>query len=97
MKRYLHGLAALPLFAGVAMAHEPMTLTSQQLDKVTAGFKEVDASNTSLTVLTIWQRAYLTNDTGNFVSCSTCYLVISTPTISIASHFGPTAVIGSAD
>jgi len=89
MKRFLHGLIALPFLTAAAMA-EPTQLTDPQLDKVSAGFLEIDKSNTSLTVLSIFQRSYLTEPTGNFITCSNCYLLIVSSTISIASQFGPT-------
>lgn len=55
MKSLLYAVAALPLLTGVAFATEPVTkqqpvqLTSQQMDKVTAGFvfREITLSNTS--------------------------------------------------
>ena len=71
MSRVLYGLAALPLLAGVALAQtpsqsidgklsakEPMRLTAQQMDKVTAGwgFTELDIFNTGLTVISVYQN-----------------------------------------
>jgi hypothetical protein len=61
MTRLVCGLAALPLIAGVAsaesikqndskaLAKQPMQLSEQQMDKVTAGWDltETDFSNTS--------------------------------------------------
>lgn len=83
MKRLLYGLAALPLLAGVALAQEPMQLTSQQMDKVTAGWDllEIDLSNTSLTAVAVYQHP------SNTISCSSCYLLINNPAISVASMF----------
>ena len=51
MKRLLSGLAILPLAAGIALAQEPMKLTSLQMDNVTAGWDlfEIIDSNTSQT------------------------------------------------
>jgi hypothetical protein len=86
--RFLCALAALPLFAGAAVA-QPAPLTSRQMDRVTAGFLEIDASNTSLTVVSIFQRPYLTDPTPNTIVCPGCYLLIVTPTFSVASQFGP--------
>jgi hypothetical protein len=37
MKKLLSGLAALPFLASVAFAAQPMPLTDNQMDKVTAG------------------------------------------------------------
>jgi hypothetical protein len=92
MKTFLRALAAFLLLSGAAFAQSPVQLTDQQMDRVTAGFLTVDGSNTSSTVVSIFQRAWLTEPTGNFVICSGCYLVINTPTISVASQFGPNGV-----
>lgn len=89
MKKLLHALAALPLLAAPAWA-APVQLSDKQMDKVTAGFLEVDRSNTSLTVITMWFRPSIRDEeTPNFVACSKCYLLINTSTFSIASNFGP--------
>ena len=71
MSRVLYGLAVLPLLAGVALAEtpnqsndskilakEPMRLTAQQMDKVTAGwgFTELDIFNTGLTAVSVYQN-----------------------------------------
>lgn len=61
MKSFLYAVAALPLLTGVALATEPvkkqqpMQLTSQQMDKVTAGFQfaELTVSNTSAVLVTV--------------------------------------------
>jgi hypothetical protein len=90
MKRLLHGIAALPFLAGVASAQEPMQLTNQQMDKVTAGFLEIDMSNTSVTAVSRFQRGYLTDPTPNVITCPGCYLLINSPTFSVAAQFGPT-------
>ena len=90
MKSVLYGLAALPLLAGVALAQEPMQLTSQQMDKVTAGWSlwEVDKSNTSLTVVSVYQP------NGNHIpplcSCSGngYYINIDNFALSVASAIG---------
>ena len=88
MKSAFLGLAALPFFLAAAAA-QPALLTDKQMDKVNAGHTEIDVSNTSVTVVEFWQRAYLTEPTGNTISCSRCYLLIVTPTLSVASQFGP--------
>lgn len=88
MKSFLLALASLPLLTGATFAQGPVQLTSHQMDTVTAGFLEVDLSNTSATAVSIFQRAWLTEPTGNFISCPSCFLVISTQTISVASQFG---------
>ena len=87
MKKIFHGLAALPFLASTALA-EPAQLTDKQMDKVTAGFLEINVSNTSYTISSIWFVPYLLDETPNYIRCSTCYLLISTPTFSVASHFG---------
>ena len=63
MKSVLFAVAALPLLSGVALAtqptqpvtKQPIQLTSQQMDKVTAGFKftELTTSNTSAVLVTV--------------------------------------------
>lgn len=68
--RLAYGLAALPLIMGVAFAEpvkqqdskasakQPMQLTEQQMDKVTAGWDilETDCGNTHCTWLSIYQN-----------------------------------------
>ena len=88
MKAILCGLAALPFFAGVALAQQPIQLTNKQMDQVTAGFLEIDLSNTSATAVSIFQRGYLTDSTPNGITCPGCYLVINSPTFSVAAQFG---------
>ena len=87
MKRLFHGLAALPLLAGTVLA-QPMQLTDKQMDKVSAGFLEIDRSNTSLVVVSLFFRPYLLDETPNTIGCPTCYLLIVNPTFSVAAHFG---------
>jgi hypothetical protein len=99
MNRLISGLAALPLLVGAASAQEsarltsqqPVRLTNQQMDKVNGGFLEVEVSNTSTTVLSLFQRSTLTEPTDNFVACSNCFLVINSPTFAFAASFGPGA------
>jgi hypothetical protein len=86
MKSLVYGLAALPFLAGAAFAQQPIPLTSGQMDQITAGHFELDASNTSVTAVSIFQRAYLTDPTPNGISCSGCYLVINSATVSVASE-----------
>lgn len=88
MNKWLYGLAALPFLAAPALA-QPLQLSDAQMDKASAGHLYIDGSNTSLTITSIWQRAYLTDPTPNTISCSSCYLLIVTPTLSVASKFGP--------
>lgn len=87
MKRILHATLALPFLIANAFA-QPAQLTDRQMDKVNAGFLEIDVSNTSLTAVSIFQRPYLTEPTGNFISCSGCYLLIVSPAFSVAAQFG---------
>jgi hypothetical protein len=89
MKKLLNGLAALPFFAGIAAAQQPVQLTSDQMDKVTGGTLIIEMSNTSATAVSLFQRAYLTEPTPNVIVCPGCYLVINSPTFSIAAQFGP--------
>jgi len=96
MKRFLYGLAALPLLVGGAsaqeparLAPEPMRLTNQQMDKINAGHLEIDVSNTSTITIDLFGRAYLTEPTGNSISCPDCFLLINSPTFAISAKFGP--------
>ena len=95
MKKLVHALAVLPLLAATAAAEptqptQPTQLSDNQLDKVSAGFLEIDVSNTSLTAISIFGRPFLTEPTGNFLTCPGCFLLIVTPTFSVGSQFGPT-------
>jgi hypothetical protein len=87
MKKLLLGLAALPLLAATSLA-QPQPLADKQMDKVSAGHLEIDVSNTSTTVVSIWRQVYLTDGSPNTISCSTCYLLILSPTFSVSSQFG---------
>jgi len=113
MTRLVYGLAALPLIMGVAFAapvkqqdskasaKQPMQLTEQQMDKVTAGWDiiETDCSNTHCTWLSIYENRTavvpLTGvadfGIGNNINCvnsqTACYLLYNSPSISIASAF----------
>lgn len=71
MKKLLCGLAALPFLASVALAGQPVALTDNQMDTVTAGFDfaEVDLSDTSATMILINQPA--------LPKCTSCYLQIT--------------------
>ena len=87
MTRLLYSLAALPIFVTAALA-QPMQLTDRQLDKISAGYFEIDVSNTSLTIVSIWFRPSLYDETTpNLIVCPTCYLLIVNPVFSVASHF----------
>ena len=90
MKRIVRGVASPSLFAGAALAQQPVQLTSEQMDKVTAGALILETSNTSATVVSLFQRTYLTEPTPNLVLCPGCYLLINSPTFSVAAQFGPT-------
>lgn len=82
MKRLVIGLAALPFLAAVASA-QPMQLSENQMDNVTAGWSmtETDLSNTSLVLVAVYQTPH------NAIGCTGCFLNVSTPSISIASAF----------
>lgn len=95
MKTIVCGVASLSLIASVALAQQPLQLTSEQMDKVTAGFLEIDVSNTSATAVSLFQRPYLTDATPNFIACPGCYLLINSPTFSVAAQFGPTFSAGT--
>ena len=88
MKRLLHAFAVLPFLVATAAA-QPMQLSNDQMDKIHAGYFELDLSNTSATIVSIFQRPYLTDPTPNTISCPSCFLLIVTPTFSVASQFGP--------
>ena len=90
MKTIGCGVASLCLLAGAALAQEPMQLTNQQMDKITAGTLILEMSNTSATAVSLFQRAYLTEPTPNLIVCPGCYLLINSPTFSVAAQFGPT-------
>lgn len=81
MKKLLMGMAMLPFLAGSALAQEPMQLSQTQMDKVTAGWDllETEVGNTSITTVSIYQK------TTNTLACSSCYLLINGPAISVAS------------
>jgi hypothetical protein len=87
MKKLLHGLVALPLLAASAFA-QPMQLTDKQMDKVSAGFFFLEVHNTGGAAFSLFFRPYLTDETPNYIKCDSCYLVISTPTFSLASFIG---------
>ena len=89
MNKVLFSLAVLPLLGGLAMAQQATELNSQQMDSVVAGHTFMTVSNTSATTVEFWTRAYLTDPTGNTLSCSSCYLFLVTPTFSVVSQFGP--------
>ena len=71
MKKLLYGLAALPFLADVALADQPVQLSDNQMDKITAGFdlSVIERSNTSWTQISIYE-------TGRLLPCNQCYLVI---------------------
>jgi hypothetical protein len=61
MKKLLYGLAALPFLAGVALADQPVQLSDNQMDKITAGFdlSVIERSNTSWTQISIYETGRL--------------------------------------
>lgn len=86
MKKLLLGVAALPFLVGIAVAGEPLQLTDGQMDKVTAGWAlhELDVSNTSWTEVSVYAGPLT-------IACPSCFLNISSASVSIQSHFGPPA------
>ena len=89
MMRLLYGLAALPFLAGIALAQQPMQLTNNQMDRVTAGTLIIEFSNTSAVAVSIFQTPSLLNSTPNAISCPGCYLLINSQKFSLAAQFGP--------
>ena len=87
MKKFLCGLAVLPFMTAVALA-QPMQLSENQMDSVTAGFSflETEVSNTSWTRVSVYERP-------NTIACISCYLLINNQAISVASNFGPVPVL----
>jgi hypothetical protein len=87
MNKLLSGLAVLPFLASMAMAQEPVKLSGQQMDKVTAGWDlvEFDFSNTSQTLIAIYHPGVVPAPS----LCSNCYLNIQSVAFSIGSAFGP--------
>jgi hypothetical protein len=87
MKKVLVALLALPLLTGVAMAkQQPLQLTNAQMDNVTAGWYgwylwEIDPGSTSWTEVSV--------NSGSLDPCSSCYLNVSSPGLSVESKFGP--------
>jgi hypothetical protein len=92
MTRLLHGvLAVVPFLTATAFA-QPLQLTDQQLDKVSAGFLEIERSDASLSVVSLWFTLGLSNETTpNFLTCSSCFLLIVSPNFAVASSFNPRA------
>ncbi len=91
MKTLLSAVAALPLLTGVALATEPvaqqpqkqpMQLTSNQMDKVTAGFTftEITRSNTSLVGVFVDLPAPV---------CTGCFLGVRSSNLSVLAAFLP--------
>lgn len=74
MKRILAGLAVLPFLAGVALAGQPVPLSDQQMDKVSAGFDfaELDVHNLGTVLVAIDIAPVLPAGT----PCSACFLDI---------------------
>lgn len=89
MKGLVQALAALPFLAGTALAQQPMQLTNKQMDRVIGGTVFIEESNTSAVAVTLFQRPYLLDSTPNTITCSSCYLLINSPTFSVAAQFGP--------
>lgn len=90
MKSLLFAVAALPLLSGVALAtqptqpvtKQPVQLTSQQMDKVTAGFTftETTVSNTSGLIVNVDLPAPV---------CTVCFLNVVSRNLSVQAAFLP--------
>jgi hypothetical protein len=84
MKKFLCALAILPFLSATALA-QPVQLNETQMDTVSAGwgFWEADHENTSATAVSVYQP-------GNehvFDQCTSCFIVIESKAISVASMF----------
>jgi len=98
MTKVLCGVAALPLLFGVALAETPkqsndskasatsapIQLNEKQMDRVSAGFKflEADVFNTGSTTVSVY-------NVPNTIACTGCYLSISNFAVSVAAKIGP--------
>jgi hypothetical protein len=81
MKALLFGFAVLPFLATLATAN-PVQLSSNQMDNVTAGWRyvEVDTFNTGATAVSVYPT------TGTLLpACAACYLSIDSATIQVRS------------
>jgi hypothetical protein len=90
MKSLLYGIAALPFLATFATA-EPLQLSSNQMDKVTAGvaFTEVDVFNTGRTEVAAYAALPVAPATFCGGAAAGCYLAIRSPALSILSWMPP--------
>jgi len=72
MKKWLFGVAVLPLLTGLALAKDPVQLTDGQMDKVTAGFRfaEIDTTNVATVFVGVNAATPL---------CATCVVSIGGP------------------
>jgi hypothetical protein len=92
MKRLLLGLAVLPFLAGISLAAQPVPLSDQQMDTVTAGFDftELDVQNLGTVLVNI-------NGAPVAGTCSSCFLEIhgttfagsGTQSFQLFAAFGP--------
>lgn len=87
MKSLLYTVAALPFLTGVAFATEPVTkqpvqLTTQQMDKVTAGFDFVERTFSNTSFVGVWVDVPAP-------VCSSCFLSISSRNLSAQAAFLP--------
>jgi len=102
MRKVILGFVVMPFLAAAAFAHpahvdakrlqlttkHPVQLADSQMDKISAGFLEIDRSNTSFTILSLFFTPYLLEQTPNTIGCSDCYLLINSPHFSLGSVFG---------
>jgi hypothetical protein len=91
MKKLVYGLAASSLLFSATAFAAPTPLANSEMDRVSAGFLEIDTSNTSYTYVSLFQTPSFSviqpNTEG--LPCTGCYILIVTPRLSLGSRFGP--------
>jgi hypothetical protein len=91
MKKLICGLAASSLLLGASAVAQPIQLSNPEMDRVNAGFFELDMGNTSTVAVSIWRTESMYTPTPNTIHCTGCYMVIVTPHIAVGAIFGPTS------
>jgi hypothetical protein len=91
MKKLLFGLAVLPFLAGVSLAGQPLPLTDQQMDKVTAGFdfSEIDHANLGTVAVAINLPAANPCNSGCFLAITGTTFPAGTQSFQLFAAFGP--------
>jgi hypothetical protein len=87
MNKLVCGFAASLLLGSSALA-QPSPLSNAQLDRVSAGFFELDVTNVGVTAVSLFFTPNLTDPTPNTIHCNSCYLTIISPFFSVAGAFG---------